>query len=232
MCSPAGPRTAGAARTPVRQPGMPMRLCACYRHFQLLGAGAEAQSAAAEHPRTSPAWPATNATRQCLQPAHRARQPRSAARIAGPLLHHRGAPPLGHAASGSGPMCERRRVPGLLLSLWLLVPGALLVYISYHALFLLLQAWQRLQEAVGLREGSTSSGSRGGTTTGRQPRTAKQAALDFYEYYNTKQISRIVEELIADDCVYEVSGGQGHVQDRLRTRAAQLCDALCCCISS
>lgn len=83
------------------------------------------------------------------------------------------------------------------------------MYTSNNALLLLLQAWQRLQEAVGLREGGTRSGSRGGTTTGRQPRTAKQAALDFYEYYNTKQISRIVEELIADDCVYEVSDGPG-----------------------
>ncbi|KAI7845310.1 hypothetical protein COHA_001152 [Chlorella ohadii] len=63
------------------------------------------------------------------------------------------------------------------------------------------QAWQRLQEAVGLREGGTRSGRSGAPS--RQPRTAKQAALDFYEYYNTKQISRIVDELIADDCEYE-----------------------------
>lgn len=66
----------------------------------------------------------------------------------------------------------------------------------------LLQAWQRLQEAVGLREGGTRGGR--GTAPSRQPRTAKQAALEFYEFYNTKQIDRIVKELIADDCVYEV----------------------------
>lgn len=66
----------------------------------------------------------------------------------------------------------------------------------------MLQAWQRLQEVVGLREGGTRGGR--GTAPSRQPRTAKQAALEFYEFYNTKQIDRIVEELIADDCVYEV----------------------------
>lgn len=66
------------------------------------------------------------------------------------------------------------------------------------------QAWQRLQDAVGLRSGGTRSGSGGGNRG--QPRSAKEAALQFYDFYNTKQIDRIVDELIADDCVYEVGG--------------------------
>lgn len=109
-------------------------------------------------------------------------------------------------AAAAGPRHQQQRAAvraqvGGCDSAALLSPGdTLTIQQSSHTW--LLQAWQRLQEAVGLREGGTRSGRSGAPS--RQPRTAKQAALDFYEYYNTKQISRIVDELIADDCDYEV----------------------------